>query len=69
MPRLRVHNFSISIDRYGAGANQRLESPLGDDAGELDQWIFETRSEPEMLGKRGGSTGLNDKMFRRTPAR
>ncbi len=65
MARLRVHNFSISIDGYGAGANQRLESPLGDGGVELHRWVFDTRAGREMLGKPGGSTGLNDELFRR----
>jgi hypothetical protein len=29
MPKLRVHNFSISLDGYGAGPNQDIENPLG----------------------------------------
>jgi hypothetical protein len=26
---LRVHNFSISLDGYGAGPNQGVDNPLG----------------------------------------
>jgi hypothetical protein len=29
MPRLRVHNFAISLDGYAAGPDQSLENPLG----------------------------------------
>jgi hypothetical protein len=29
MTKLRVRNFSISIDGYGAGPNQDLDNPLG----------------------------------------
>ncbi|MDQ1420307.1 MAG: hypothetical protein QOJ52_2269 [Acidimicrobiaceae bacterium] len=29
MPRLRVHNFSLSLDGYAAGANHSLNSPIG----------------------------------------
>ncbi len=28
-PKLRVHNFAISLDGYGAGPNQDLDNPLG----------------------------------------
>ena len=28
MSQLRVHNFSISVDGYGAGPNQNLQNPL-----------------------------------------
>ena len=30
MSRLRVHNFAISLDGYGAGPNQSRDNPLGD---------------------------------------
>jgi len=29
MARLRVHNFSMSLDGYAAGPGQSLEQPLG----------------------------------------
>ena len=29
MARVRVHNFAISIDGYGAGPRQTREEPLG----------------------------------------
>ena len=29
MPKLRVHNFSVSIDGYAAGPSQSLDEPLG----------------------------------------
>jgi hypothetical protein len=29
MPKLRVHNFSISLDGYAAGPDQGPEHPLG----------------------------------------
>ena len=29
MSRVRVHDFSISVDGYGAGPEQSLEAPLG----------------------------------------
>ena len=31
MNRLEVHGFSISIDGFGAGVDQRPEQPLGSD--------------------------------------
>ncbi len=30
MPKLRVHNFSISLDGYGAGLIQGPDKPFGD---------------------------------------
>ncbi len=29
MSKLRVHNFAISLDGYGAGPRQGLKDPLG----------------------------------------
>jgi hypothetical protein len=29
MTRVRVHDFSVSLDGFGAGADQALEHPLG----------------------------------------
>jgi dihydrofolate reductase len=64
MPRLRVHNFTISLDGYGAGPNQRLEEPLGEGGRELHEWIFRTRSGRAMLGEDDGESGINDDLFR-----
>ena len=50
MPKLRVHNFSISLDGYAAGPDQSLDAPLGVGGTALHDWIFETRS-----GRRGGA--------------
>lgn len=69
MARLRVHNFTISIDGFGAGPNQRPSAPLGDGGTRLHEWIFSTRSMHELQGELGGSTGLNDEMFRQRTER
>jgi len=63
MSRVRVHNFSISLDGYGAGPRQSPEAPLGEGAERLHEWIFETRSGRAMIGREGGESGLNDEMF------
>jgi dihydrofolate reductase len=60
MTCVRVHNFTVSLDGYGAGPNQSLETPLGEDGQRLHEWIFETRSGRAMLGREGGETGLAD---------
>jgi dihydrofolate reductase len=44
MPRLRVHNFAISLDGYGAGPRQDRENPLGVCGLRLHEWIFPTRT-------------------------
>lgn len=40
---LRVHNFSISLDGYGAGPDQRPDQPLGAGGEGLHEWIFPPR--------------------------
>src|SRR3712207_170182 len=40
MGELRVHNFSISLDGYAAGARQSREDPLGAGGERLHEWIF-----------------------------
>jgi dihydrofolate reductase len=60
MPKLRVAAFSVSLDGYGAGANQRLEHPLGEDGTELHQWFFDTLTFRKMHGGEGGRAGVDE---------
>ena len=60
MPRIRVAAFSISIDGYGAGPRQSLENPLGVGGLALHDWMFSTRTIQRMMGKDGGTTGVDD---------
>lgn len=61
---LRVQNFAVSRDGYGAGEGQSLERPFGHaDPGAMMAWALATahwpgRSEP------GGSRGLDDYLVR-----
>ncbi|GAA1499356.1 dihydrofolate reductase family protein [Dactylosporangium maewongense] len=60
---LRVHNFCISVDGYGAGPDQRLEDPIGTGGERLHDWLFETRTGRQMSGRDGGSEGIDDEMI------
>ncbi len=60
MPKLRVHNFAISLDGYGTGPNQSREDPLGVGGERLHEWMFEARTGRQMQGRDGGSEGLDD---------
>ncbi len=60
MPKLRVHNFAISLDGYGAGPNQDLENPLGVGGEALHGWFVATRTFQKMCGNDGGTTGVDD---------
>ena len=59
MSRVRVGGFSISLDGFGAGPEQSLEDPLGRRGEELHQWMFGTRFFQTMIGREGGSEGVD----------
>jgi hypothetical protein len=40
MTELRVHNFSISLDGFAAGAARSEEHPLGRGGTLLHEWVF-----------------------------
>lgn len=60
MARLNVKSFAVSLDGYGAGAQQSLDQPLGVRGPELMQWFFPTRTWRAMQGLDGGETGVDD---------
>src|SRR5688500_3332452 len=61
---VRVHNFMVSSDGYGAGEGQSLERPFGHaDPAQLGAWAFATASWPNR-SEPGGSRGLDDYMVR-----
>ena len=55
MSLTRVHNFSISLDGFGAGEPQSLEAPFGHAGERLHDWMFGTRFWGE-----GGGVGMDD---------
>src|SRR5881275_3156647 len=65
MSKLRVHNFAISLDGYGAGPRQGRENPLGVGGEELHGWYVGTRAFREINGKTGGTTGPDNDFFKR----
>jgi dihydrofolate reductase len=60
MSLVRVHNFSISLDGFGAGEGQSMEAPFGHADQRLMEWAFGTRMFSEMLGGAGGTTGVDE---------
>jgi len=60
MTKLRVDCFSVSIDGYGAGPDQALEHPMGLGGMALHEWVFPTRFFQTMIGKDGGTTGIDE---------
>jgi dihydrofolate reductase len=53
------------VDGYGAGPNQSLENPLGVGGHALHEWVFATRGFHAMVGKPGGTTGVENDFFER----
>ena len=60
MSKLRVHNFAISLDGYGAGPNQDMENPLGLGGLALHEWLLATRTFGKLYGDGDGTTGVDD---------
>jgi len=63
MSRVRVHNFSVSLDGFGTGDGQSLDSPFGHAGNRLHEWFFPTRTFRgfhDTQGDSGGSTGVDD---------
>src|SRR5437016_12972776 len=63
MPKLRVHNFAISVDGYGAGPSQGLDNPLGAGGQRLQEWVFATRYGRRMIGEEGGEEGIDERFL------
>ena len=59
MSEVRVHNFAISLDGFGSGEPQTLETPFGHAGERLHEWMFKTRFWFEMGGNPGGSEGVD----------
>jgi dihydrofolate reductase len=60
MSKLRVAAFSVSVDGFAAGPNQRLEHPLGENGMELHTWFFDTLTFRKMHGQEGGRDGVDE---------
>jgi dihydrofolate reductase len=61
MSKLRIHNFSVSLDGYAAGPDQNLDNPLGVGGEQLHNWAFATRTFRQMFGEGGGDQGVDDR--------
>jgi hypothetical protein len=60
MSRVRVHNFAVSLDGFGAGEGQTLELPFGHAEGRLVEWFCGTRTFRGMHEQSGGSAGVDE---------
>ncbi len=62
MSRVRVHNFSISLDGFGVGESQSLEAPFGHAGERLLRWALPTRTFQRMgfHGREESTVGVDD---------
>ena len=60
MARARIHNLSISLDGFAAGEGQSAETPMGHAGSRLVEWMFDTRFGAPILGRDGGSSGVDN---------
>jgi dihydrofolate reductase len=60
MSKVRILNFTISLDGYGAGPNQAVDNPLGVGGEELHNWMVKTATFHKMYGGKGGEEGIDD---------
>ncbi len=63
MSRVRVHNFSISLDGFATGEGQTLDAPFGHAGHRLHEWMLATRfARSTVLGESGGTEGFDHAM-------
>ncbi|MGW6026195.1 dihydrofolate reductase family protein [Streptomyces sp. NPDC055099] len=54
MPKVRVHNITVSLDGFAAGSHQRLDEPFGDNIEGLHDWMVAA-----MRDRAEGKTGID----------
>jgi dihydrofolate reductase len=62
MSSVRVHNFAVSLDGFGTGEGQQLETPFGHAGTRLMAWAFPTHTFRQMglPGEGPGSYGVDE---------
>jgi dihydrofolate reductase len=61
MSKVRVHNFTVSLDGFGTGEGQSQDEPFGHAGHRLLGWALPTQTFTTMIhGGAGGSTGLDN---------
>jgi dihydrofolate reductase len=66
MSKVKVAAFSVSLDGYGAGLDQTIESPLGRRGEELHDWMFPTKTFQKLYGKDEGTEGADNDFAERS---
>jgi dihydrofolate reductase len=63
MSKVKVIGFSVSLDGFGAGINQNIDNPLGTKGQELHTWMYPTKTFQKMIGKDGGTEGIDNDLI------
>jgi dihydrofolate reductase len=63
---VRAAAFSVSLDGFGAGPEQSLQTPLGKGGEDLHRWFVGTRSFRAMFGRDGGAEGVDEDFAHRS---
>ncbi|MGN6438727.1 MAG: dihydrofolate reductase family protein [Agriterribacter sp.] len=66
MSKVKVAAFSVSLDGFGAGTNQDIDHPLGIKGEELHPWMATTKMFHTMIGKEGGTEGVDHDIAERS---
>lgn len=64
MSLARVQHVSVSLDGFATGEGRSLDSPFGHAGERLHDWMFATRWGRGMLGRPGGTGGVDDTFLR-----
>ena len=60
MSKVKVMNYTISLDGFGAGPSQSLEKPMGLRAEKLHQWMFSSERMSKVFGKTEWTEGVDN---------
>lgn len=64
--RTRVRDFSLSLDGFGTGEGLTPVAPFGHAGQRLHGWMFDTATGRTMVGRTGGTRGVDDALVRRS---
>lgn len=65
MSKVRIHNFSVSLDGFGTGEGLTREAPFGHAGERLHEWMFATDFWRRSVGEGGGGRGVDDAFAQR----
>ncbi|MGN6492601.1 MAG: dihydrofolate reductase family protein [Agriterribacter sp.] len=66
MSKVKVAAFTVSLDGFGAGTGQDIDHPMGIRGEELHPWMVTTKMFHTMIGKEGGTEGVDHDIAERS---